>query len=895
MRNFYAVVLTLIAGLALGLGNLSAQDGDNCANAIPLDVNINQCVLSNQTLVGTTTSSQIPSGCPGYQGGDLWFSVVLPPSGEVTVRTQLNTDAPVDFSMDPNMVAYSGACGSLVQVDCDEDSGPGLYPQITVTGTPGNTFYFQIWDVGNNTLSDFDICANGTPQCTSPTATFNEVCDGNNQYSVDVNITNLGSASELNITNDGGAAAINGVTSTGVQTVGPFALGDQVNIVVENIDDASCNINYAATDVGSTCENVLSCGSALNQTYCYGNNDNTAFLYSSPDNSNIELTFNSGLIQAGDDEITIRDGADGSAPVIFQGDNGGDLSGVSVTATSGSIYLQVSSDVGGSCQEGSLGLGGGWNWDVTCLGVPECDSAPLIVSETTFAASQFSADLAAAVFSGADQCVGSGNPDLYYTFEAVGSVQYIRVQGGASFDPVVEFLGDGCGTTATQCVNDAGAGDRELFWVTGLTIGQEYTFKVYHNSASGTLNDTSIEIAVAHIPTTRLRPRDCDATGLVTTDIIRSLLPNPSFLLNAFEFEFTELEAPFNTYTVVSPNGSNPQFILSWFPEIEFGRSYSVRVRCQMYQGPNWGEFGPACTIALAGEPETGLRSDYNGGTFSTCDVVKAIPVGQATNYRWVFDNGAESFEVNTSNTVLQLSNADLPMLTTFSVEVFATVNGVEGSTSLPGSLSLAGVQNTALNPAFLSCGSVVNIGAWTQAQNVCGADSYTFRFTNVNDPEDTFTVLRPNRVLITNSPNITGGETYDIDVFATINGTNGDYAGTCQLTFLDPSDSELGGIVEQPDFNIPSADATLTVYPNPSVEGDEITVVISEMETKQQNVEVEVYDMTGKRLIHERFSNNASVFNQTIVAAGQLATGVYILQTRIDGLVIDTEKLIID
>ncbi|MCA1763407.1 MAG: T9SS type A sorting domain-containing protein [Cryomorphaceae bacterium] len=895
MRNIYALVFTLFAGLLMGLGSINAQSGNNCANAIPLDVNINQCVLSNQTFVGATTSSQIPSGCSEYEGGDLWFSAVLPLSGEVTVRAQLNTEAPVDFSMDPNMAAYSGSCGSLVQLGCDEDSGPGFYPEITVSGTPGNTVYFQLWDAENDVQSDFDICANGTPQCTSPIASFDEVCDGNNQYSVEVNITNFGSASELNITNDGGAAAINGITSTGVQTVGPFDLGDAVNITVEHVDDSSCNLSYSATDVGSTCENVLACGSSLNQTYCYGNNDNTAFLYSSPDNSNIELVFNSGLIQAGADEITIRDGDNASAPVLFDGDNGGDLSGLSVTATSGSLYLQVTTDVGGSCQEGSLGLGGGWDWDVTCLGVPECDSAPVIASETTFAESQISADLAAAVFSGADQCVGSGNPDLYFTFEAVGSVQYIRVQGDASFDPVVEFLGDGCGTDATECVNEAGAGDRELFWVTDLTIGQEYTFKVYHNSASGALSNTSIEVAVAHIPTTRLRPRDCGSSGLETTDIIRSLLPSPSFLLNAFEFEFTELEAPFETYTVVSPNGSNPQFILQWFPEIEFGRSYSVRVRCQMYQGPNWGEFGPACTIELAGEPESGLRSVYNGGTFSTCDVVKAIPVGQATNYRWVFDSGLETYEVNTSNTVLQLANADLPVLTTFDVEVFATVNGEEGSTSLPGSLSLAGVPNTALNPSFLGCGSVVNAGAWTQAQNVCGADSYTFRFTNVDDPQDTFTDVRPTRVLVTNSPNIMAGATYDVDVFATINGTDGDYAGTCQLTFMDDSEDGLTGIVQQPEFSIASPNAALTVYPNPSVEGDEITVVISEMEAKTQNVEIEVYDMMGKRLVHERYSNSASVFNQNIVASGQLATGVYILQTRIDGVVTDTEKLIID
>ena len=41
------------------------------------------------------------------------------------------------------------------------------------------------------------------------------------------------------------------------------------------------------------------------------------------------------------DGITIYDGANTSGPVLFSGDNGGDFTGLSVTATSGDIYITI--------------------------------------------------------------------------------------------------------------------------------------------------------------------------------------------------------------------------------------------------------------------------------------------------------------------------------------------------------------------------------------------------------------------------------------------------------------------------------------------------------------------------------------------------------------------------
>lgn len=265
MKQFFSLShLAFFAGL-MAVGLTANAQGNTCATAIPLAVNVNNCTLSTVSTVGATASGVIPAGCPGFSGGDLWISLVMPPSGELTFRAQLNLTTP-NFSMDINLAVYSGACGSLTQIGCDEDSGPGFYPQITFSGTPGSTYYVQLWDIGNNQQDNIDVCANGTPLCTSPTVITAGQCGATNQYSVNVNITNLGSASSLNILNNGGAPAINNVSSTGIYSVGPFSLGQAVTITVQNVDDATCNVVRNLSDVGLGCNRVLSCGNDLDRS-----------------------------------------------------------------------------------------------------------------------------------------------------------------------------------------------------------------------------------------------------------------------------------------------------------------------------------------------------------------------------------------------------------------------------------------------------------------------------------------------------------------------------------------------------------------------------------------------------------------------------------------------------
>ena len=982
MKNFYLTALITILGM--WSANTYGQ-GNDCANAQSLTVNVGSCVFSTATNTGLTNSGQIPVGasCDFFSGGDGWYTVVIPASGNVTVSTTL-IPGTTPSAMNINAAAYSGTCGSLTLIGCDANSGPGFFPELELTGTPGETVFVQLWETNNNIQGDYSICANGETSCTPPTATFSESCIGGNEYEVDVFISSLGDASSLNITNDGGAASITNISSTGIQTVGPFPLGTAATINVVHNDDNTCNISQLVTDIGLACENILTCGNTLDQDYCYQNSDNTSFLYTSPDGSPITLTFLSGELEDGLDEITIRDGNDGTGAILFQGSNGGDLSGVSETATSGSLFMTVTSDVSGSCEDGSFTFGSGWDWQVTCdgcsaptagftvvdnceagtftvdvdltslgnsasvaitndagvaattgvsstgiqnvgpfnIGSPveitvssenisgcevvqsgldftcptgnNCLNASTVISQTTFAVSEIDGDVSSVSYSLEPQCNGAGNnPDPYFSFTAVGSTTYFRVETSGDFDPAVEVL-DGCGGTQLACINEAGAGLRELFWINDLTPGEEYVYRVYHAGGSAPSN-TTFTTGVAHIPSVRLRQADCGSAELTANSLIRATLPNPSFLLEGYIFEFTELEAPFTTYEVESPNGANPNFYIGWFENFEYGRSYTVRVRARMYQGPNLGDYGAACSITMADGPNTFLLDNFANGFYNMCDFIKARRIFGATNYRWVFDDGVNELEYNSGTTSpicpLQLVDG-LALGTTYSVTVFATdANGNESTQSVQKNINMNNfVPNTEVNPLLFTCGATVSLSQVLSAVEICSAEQYTFRFENVSQGGiNPIEIVRPNRVVLLSFVNgLIAGDTYEVTVKANSGGLEGDYSGVCEITI-----EAMDGLIALPEsdyFMHQEEQLSMMVFPNPS-DGSEVQVSI-ETTLKTGQISLEVYDLQGKKLISELVPGSSGV--QRLNLNG-LSKGIYLLQARSENELITTEKLIVD
>ena len=141
----------------------AATVGDECATAIPLTVN-STCSYTTYTNAANTASVGAPApGCASYSGGDIWFSAVVPFTGILTV------DAQTGVITDGGMAFYTGTCGALTLLQCDDDSSAnGLMPTLTATGlTPGSTVYIRFWEYSNDNNGTFGICAT-SPLCGNP-------------------------------------------------------------------------------------------------------------------------------------------------------------------------------------------------------------------------------------------------------------------------------------------------------------------------------------------------------------------------------------------------------------------------------------------------------------------------------------------------------------------------------------------------------------------------------------------------------------------------------------------------------------------------------------------------------------------------------------------------------
>lgn len=161
-----SVVLTLLHGsdatCDLPLGTFTyvcPPANDDCSTAVALTaggVFANNAVVV--TTVGATNSNPPAPGCAFFQGSDVWYSVVVPASGSVTIETNPN---PTSTITDTGLAVYSGSCTSLTLVECDDDdSATGNFSLVALTGrTPGEVLYVNVWEYGGDVAGTFQVSA----------------------------------------------------------------------------------------------------------------------------------------------------------------------------------------------------------------------------------------------------------------------------------------------------------------------------------------------------------------------------------------------------------------------------------------------------------------------------------------------------------------------------------------------------------------------------------------------------------------------------------------------------------------------------------------------------------------------------------------------------------------
>lgn len=211
-------------------------NGNPCSSiSTPL---VLSCGGSSYSNVGGGNSGTGPApSCGSYTGAsqDVWFSFVAGPYGTVNLSSTAGT------LTDGVMAVYSApSCsGPFTQVACDDDSGPGLMPQLALNGlTPGQTYYIRYWGYGNAT-GTFNLCVQGVATvppggCVYMLNLFDSFGDG-------------WGTSNLGVSINGGAYTYYSVTGSSYNVAIPAVAGDVIVLNYNNSGTFQGENSYTLT------------------------------------------------------------------------------------------------------------------------------------------------------------------------------------------------------------------------------------------------------------------------------------------------------------------------------------------------------------------------------------------------------------------------------------------------------------------------------------------------------------------------------------------------------------------------------------------------------------------------------------------------------------------------
>ncbi len=164
----YSILFTAIA-MVCSSNNMFGQDEPNSAFTQDpttgcISINVDPAQYTPSTNPGGPGCANNPSWT-GVQQPDVWVLINVPSTGILF----LNPSGTVDAGM--AAYTFNAATNTYTLLDCDDDTGPGLMPQITVTQPAGTPIYVQLWAYGGGNIT-FQMCSAecANPQSYSPDA-----------------------------------------------------------------------------------------------------------------------------------------------------------------------------------------------------------------------------------------------------------------------------------------------------------------------------------------------------------------------------------------------------------------------------------------------------------------------------------------------------------------------------------------------------------------------------------------------------------------------------------------------------------------------------------------------------------------------------------------------------
>jgi hypothetical protein len=364
--------------------------------------------------------------------------------------------------------------------------------------------------------------------CTPPTASASTVNDcANGLFHIDVNVTNMGSATSLIISNSYDATTVS-VPNTGSYSTGSFPIGTPVSVTLEHDVDSQCDVSTAllsdtcppANDectgaIAVVCDDVVN-GSTAGATDSIGNP--SADVWYSYTGSGAVEDITASLCNSGfDTNMRVYDACAGTQIATnddFCGVNGW-RSQVTFTSDGTSTYYILIEGYGSNT--------GSYEMSVTCEPHVDAPSNDELVSATPLV---LGTPLTGQTTAGATQSAGDQPTcelfgfiaDVWYSFTAPasGEVTIATTITGSSDQANVVVYNNTSIVEANQegCSNENGG---ESLYMTSLIGGNTYYVRVWSDGSTSRRTEGTFDITAVDAT---LSMADVDAQGF-------TYFPNP--------------------------------------------------------------------------------------------------------------------------------------------------------------------------------------------------------------------------------------------------------------------------------------------------------------------------------------------------------------------------------
>ncbi|MEC8512198.1 MAG: hypothetical protein VX015_08645 [Planctomycetota bacterium] len=380
----------LTAGFVLSGAALAVNHNDECVDAAPITPGTPEpfaTTLATPSVPDFTASCGAGGGSTSSQ--DIWFSFIA--TADYTARATTCGTANYDTKIE----IYSGSCGALVSVGCNDDGPgcPGFTSQADFAAVSGTEYFVRIGGWGTTDAGGGAVLVTAPPAAVS-----NDECDT--------------------------AAVITPETPTDFDTslATPSTPDFTASCSAGGGSTSSNDVWFKFTAAADYTARATTCGTALYDT-----------------------------------KIEIYDGSCGALVSVGCNDDFGGCSGftsqVDFPATSGTEYfIRI-----GGYTEGDAGAGQILLTEPPSAGAPgdECDDAFPLAPATPTAFDTTVMTQSAPAWT----CGVGGGPDIWFSYTTTGNdVVSVSTCGTAAYDTAIEIFSGDCANLSLLVCNDDGPG-----------------------------------------------------------------------------------------------------------------------------------------------------------------------------------------------------------------------------------------------------------------------------------------------------------------------------------------------------------------------------------------------------------------------------------------------------